>query len=1107
MKNLSWKEIKELVEKEERYMEESYLKCCDSFGFKNDELDRCEEVENLRTRLREGGFIYNKGIIKQVLKCQNKLCYYDIDGYYKGETTLVKEEKTEKVVYRSDLIYICDSAITKKAVYGRYIDDELYTDFDGKIVDVQAEDNSRRAFINGIVVPVKNIFREEISYSRRGYGYSSSYISDEVDEKKINNYLPDGYEKATEKVSGGYSRDRVIFSGNNFYFKVGRWGEEYYKIPTLSKDEIFYAIVDGIFYYVMGDNKKECSFIRINDEYSEILSDMYIRAENGEVIFEDKPYSKYPRMYSIGDKDVIVIGYNQYVVDNEDFEFKGNKLINNNSPYTTVSEVKNNDVVIPYKSIFLVVSEDGIVSVYDRKQSIYGSEFAVSGIESYKNIKYGRKKSNFYVLDNVLYMEGNYYDYKVPLEEYKEKSIKVIHPDLLYIENINGTKELISTYGKKVSLMINLSKDILISLSRDMIQVVSFNEDVIDIQINKLLVSLKDGSLFYKDEQILDNVIYDINYNRDGMVISKLMANNQLKELSGKLEIPLNDLDKDCFNTWYKPTLVVKDEGESYIQFFNREKWNTEYIISKKDNCRHEFDFEVYKDYVVLLSENRNKGKSKGDYKKFIISGWHIDSMLLSKIYSLNTSLFNEVCGNLINNNCTDKNEFLNLVEKTTNDEFYKCVIDNDIKVSRKDFDNYVDNKDFIDIVLNLDNIRDHLKNDEYEALILEIEKQVKGLEDENSYISEINNNNVKEFINHGINIEKFNNYGEKIQFVARSAGSYLVKESLQEALFNQIQNLIGSRKLKQKGVLQISSMEDLINLGEKFYDEVALDLSSSVELKEKSNIKTAVREINKLGQIIYKFLKSYNTDMDYLNREIVVNGVRAVDMPLKKIVSMLNRFIFIVEGIQEKLKTININKNIINEVDTMLVWCIDHIKRDLDNIPKDVEDIKNPTLNIRLWDREDVIRNLTQGTRTHCCIALDSFNIDALVRYIFNKNMVLVEICDGDNIIGQAFVYMAVSNSKIDYKYENKRHIFMAIDNVEVNNNYSKYATDIGKNLQLFMYGFKNYVSSDRISDVILGTSYNDIRPPYKFTVDMDISVLGNQIYRDTSTRFYKFL
>lgn len=1113
MKNLSWKEIKDVLEKEKEFMEKSYLKYCDVVGTDNDAsvLDEVEYSENIRTRLRNGEFIYKNGKILQVLGNKNRLEYYTLKGTFIDETTISKQFSSEKPKYKTDLICEYKSALTGEEIYVRRNDNgEFYTDFDGKIIDIKVDENKRKVFINGCLISKDDICEKRTaSFGRRGDRYST-YISDTVDKDKVIKYMPSEYEKFdTNKKIGDYWRnDKVVMYENDFYIVVGEFNRDYYKVPTFSKDKMRYAVIDGIFYYSIVENDKKKQFSkRINSEYSEVIEGYYVRIVSGKVLFEDKPYSTYPRIYKINNEDVIVVGYKQCPINLNDFDFKLNELKTNNSSYKTVSEVKDSDIIIPYNKIFFIISEDGIVSVYDRKCSsggIYNISYISNGLEKYTNIRYGRKKSDFYMLDEYVYVEGCGDGYRISLENYKENTIKAIATNILTVQNKNGETEVITTCGKKTKLKINISKDIVYSFSNSQIYIASFNKDEIDIQVNNRMFKIKNNNLYFNGEKVVDNVTYD----RDHMEVIKNIPNSKLGEVSTKLLIPLSNIDKELFDLYCKEGLDIRYENEDYIAFFNRIDWKMECIISKKDGFKHNYDFNIFTDFVVLKSEKETVRKSKGNSVKFIISGWTVDSMALSKIYSLNEDLFREICTEVINNDkSSNKNGFMDLMKDTVNDVFYKCVKDNGIDISREAFDRYVDDRDFFDVILNFKNIKSNLSKSEFNILVSALEHQISGKPFEDEYLNKINDKNIRAFINHGINIEKFNNYDGKVEFVAHSAGSYTLKESLQETLFNQIQNLIGSRKFKQKGVLQVSSIEDLIGLGESFYNEVALDVVSSVEKKNNEYLKMVVREVNKLGQTIYKFLKSYDAEMDYVNREIVVNGVRAVEMPLKKLINLLNRFIFIIEGIQDKLKQINMDECIKLEVDKMLVWCVDHIKRDLNNVPEDFEDVKNPTLNIRLWNREDVLRNLTQGTRTHCCIALNSFNIGALVRYIFNKNIVLAEICEEDRIVGQAFIYMSVSRDKIDYRYENKRHIFMNIDNVEVNNNYSKYATDIGKNLQLFMHDFKNYVSSDKISDVLLGTAYNDIRPPYGFKVDMDIEVLGNNMYRDESTRFYKFL
>lgn len=202
-------------------------------------------------------------------------------------------------------------------------------------------------------------------------------------------------------------------------------------------------------------------------------------------------------------------------------------------------------------------------------------------------------------------------------------------------------------------------------------------------------------------------------------------------------------------------------------------------------------------------------------------------------------------------------------------------------------------------------------------------------------------------------------------------------------------------------------------------------------------------------------------------------------------------------------------NKDSKEIIKNVLSWSISHIEEAIGNIDEDIEANadKTESMQIKLWDRYDILEALTQGNKTHCCLAVNSFNIHHMVKYIYNKNINLVEIRNKDGVIGQAFVSIYRTKNKFHYRYEYKQHLFMIIDNVEVNNSYAMYRDDIARNLQKFMNMYMLY-TSDKISDVFLGTCMNDIMPPYSFCQDIDVEIIGEkELYLDHSSTFYKFI
>ena len=191
------------------------------------------------------------------------------------------------------------------------------------------------------------------------------------------------------------------------------------------------------------------------------------------------------------------------------------------------------------------------------------------------------------------------------------------------------------------------------------------------------------------------------------------------------------------------------------------------------------------------------------------------------------------------------------------------------------------------------------------------------------------------------------------------------------------------------------------------------------------------------------------------------------------------------------------------------LDFFLSHIRDDFSEVNIEDDSIKKPQeFTIRLWDRNDLITSLTQGDKTHCCISFKSGG-NAIYRYIYKNNINLVEIvAKGKGVVGQAFVYVALPENQINYRYSYKRHVFLCIDNVEINNSYSDYAQDIAKNLQIFMEDYMRHIEPVKISDVLLGASLNDIEPPYNYRISIPLEILGyKEHYLDNRSQFYKFL
>ena len=151
----------------------------------------------------------------------------------------------------------------------------------------------------------------------------------------------------------------------------------------------------------------------------------------------------------------------------------------------------------------------------------------------------------------------------------------------------------------------------------------------------------------------------------------------------------------------------------------------------------------------------------------------------------------------------------------------------------------------------------------------------------------------------------------------------------------------------------------------------------------------------------------------------------------------------------------------------------LDHLRnllRMLPDIQKEAKQ-KGYQFQIKLWDRQPG-HDIFQGNYTHCCIAVENFNRAAILDYLTDSGMNIIEIKDQNTgqTIGQTFIFMAQNEQG-----EN----ILVLDNIELNNDYRGLERDIRQNLLAYIKEFSRDIVSrpeQKINTALLGTAYNDI-------------------------------
>ena len=151
----------------------------------------------------------------------------------------------------------------------------------------------------------------------------------------------------------------------------------------------------------------------------------------------------------------------------------------------------------------------------------------------------------------------------------------------------------------------------------------------------------------------------------------------------------------------------------------------------------------------------------------------------------------------------------------------------------------------------------------------------------------------------------------------------------------------------------------------------------------------------------------------------------------------------------------------------------LDHLRNLLKLLPDLQKETKQKgyQFQIKLWDRQPGY-DIFQGNYTHCCIAVENFNRAAILDYLVDTGINIIEVKDmnTNQTIAQTFILMAENQEK---------EIIAILDNIEINNDYRGLADKIRQQLFTYISNFVDVLVKDpskKINTVLLGTAYNDV-------------------------------
>ncbi len=311
--------------------------------------------------------------------------------------------------------------------------------------------------------------------------------------------------------------------------------------------------------------------------------------------------------------------------------------------------------------------------------------------------------------------------------------------------------------------------------------------------------------------------------------------------------------------------------------------------------------------------------------------------------------------------------------------------------------------------------------------------------QDEKEWLEEIKKYNLKvkeEFEKNGLDFNQWLNYQEKKGFTVGVSPEQLKERKIafEKEVVENIIALLGSFREKKPGLLAEEEAKEVFNKIIKKY---------GLQFKQ--------------GEI-YHFQKG--------------------KFSIKDIGLILKDFNQLIEQYYQKEQ----NKEKKNAIGTVL----DHLKTLEKRIPDLEKELtrKGYSLKIQIWQREPGY-DIFQGNYTHCCVAVENFNRGAILDYLIDSGLQVVEIRDEaeDKTIAQTWLWLAK---------DSQNNLNLVLDNVEINGDYTGLQEEIKKNLFSYLKDYALSFGQGKIRRLLLGTAYNDIETKELDKISLSLSKIA---------------
>lgn len=1112
--------LKKELEVQKRYATKIYNKLNDVLGdISEKEIANKYEEVSLGSLFTNGQYIYSektRSILQALRTGTNEIDYFDLKGTYYASSTFARALTSSKFKPRTQLHNSgIINAFSNEHIKEIGINTKRCYDYNNQPLPkcaITKESSSKVYKLGNLYIQKKETY-ERSSYGRR-YSYTNTtydifdeegnltcYKSKDIVKNKIKQEL-EGFEicdKLPKQMVEIYKGSRYsaicehcYYSDGKFYFKIGISYDDIIlaKEAQTFKDIKYVLLDDALFVYT----EEHSNCWTLTTEYTaRIREDIFAYIVDGQIVFLEKPYYKYGDIEIGKNKVKITFGHQHYIINEDDISLK--------SPTASlpiVKDIPEGTTIIPSNRYFYILDKTGCSIFYKPNCSIVSGEAMTNIYNKFKKLRYGRKNSDLAFLadDNTIYFtsNNNYMTIRLYLDGFNKESIKVVAYGAFYVETIDTKTPYIIYNGRCIGvccckLKYPFRRYKKFFVKHDVIIGVLRNGQV-QVGENHLL-EIKEGTLYHNDKIVCSNAVLEEDYIR----IKRTTSVSTNANFS--ITISFDDYTHELVTQ--RSTMYLVSVSKDLFSYSE----NGEYKLGLlKEDKSIPIDYSLYATIQSTASDFLHL-----ETTQFIIDGYLITHVLLSQIMNFNVKLYNKIRDYIIIklrfSNLT-KDELIAIIDSVIAKYLVTYANTNGLYITleRLEKNPYVDE---LKVILTcLKNINDHLDSKSKELFKHDLTCYINSSTYKLSSTPEFklkNARNINEMLARGIPYTKFNEFDFSLDFVASNKSLRATKTTIINTLTAQIRNLLGSYKENVTGILNIIKLSDLYYLQDYLIGNTkGVTLPEEITVLEEMNM---IEGINKLGKKLYGFLKGYQ--ITFKSHELYICNQSAYYTSNSKLLLIAKRFIEVTSDIQKELPKYISNEKVLELISLLINWSVKHVSDDIANLV--IEDETTPKeLIIKLWNRDDFAHNLLQGTRTHCCLALDSFNCHELINYIYNLNINLIEILHKDRIVGQAFVYIGETNTAINYNCEYRPHYFLIIDNVEINNSFSSYSIDITRKLQEYMIAYKQHLGNV-ISDVWLGTFYNDIEAPFPFQVSQSIDIIGNNFYRDSSRNFYKFI